>query len=108
MQPSALHYHVCACADCSCGQVCSILQRFVSRPSACSADEARAAAQAKSVIQIQGAKAVADSKVAAKAKAAAKAQSSADDKAAADAANFSQTIAILQNLNLHAHIPAFV
>ena len=111
MQPSTLHQHVYVCTDCCAGQVCAILQRFVSRPSACNADEARAASQAKAVIQtrlIQEAKVAADFNAAAKAKAAATAQSSASDKAAADAASFSQTIAILQNLNLHAHVPAFV
>ena len=57
---------------------------------------------------IQEAKVAADFNAAAKAKAAATAQSSASDKAAADAASFSQTIAILQSLNLHAHVPAFL
>ncbi len=87
-------------------QVAAILQRFVSRPTACQADEAAAAVQAKASIQIkliQEVKAAAEAKAAAKAKAVAKAKS-----CSADAATFSQIIEILQQLDLQSHIPVFV
>ena len=104
---------VCSCCMLSCAILTAHLPPLLSltqtpEGKAKSAAEAKAKAEAKAAAE---AKAKAEATAAAEVKASAEAKAAVEVKAAAEAAEkakYSQTVEILQRLDLHAHIPAFM